>query len=88
MVTSSHLVVLREVQEKKGVAEIIVRRPLSAIVKITAKKRHPELITFKYGVSEGESLQISDMDRFLIPNAHKATKVVADQIIKLLKSKE
>lgn len=88
IVTESHLIVLREISEKKGVAEVIVRRPLSAIVKITAKKRHPELITFKYGVPEGDSLLISDMDRFLIPNANKATKIVSDQILKQLKTKE
>lgn len=88
LVTNSHLIVLREISEKKGMAEIIVRRPLSAIVKITAKKRHPELITFKYGVPDGDSLLISDMDRFLIPNAAKATKVVSDQILNQLKMKE
>lgn len=88
IVTESELVVLREVPEKRDSAEIIVKRPLSAIVKITARKRHPELITFKYGVPVGESLKISDMDRFLIPNADKATKVVSDQILKQLKAKE
>lgn len=88
IVTSSELVVLREISEKKGIAEVIVKRPLSAIVKITARKRHPELITFKYGVPDGDNLIISDMDRFLIPNAEKATKVVSEQILKQLKVKE
>lgn len=87
IVTETHLIVLREVSEKKGLAEVIVRRPLSAIVKITAKKRHPELITFKYGTPDGDSLIISDMDRFLIPNASKATEIVSDQILKHLKAK-
>lgn len=88
IVTDSELIVLREVPEPRGSAEVIVKRPLSAIVKITARKRHPELITFKYGVHDGEDLKISDMDRFLIPNADKATKVVSDQILKQLKVKE
>ncbi|KAL3266742.1 hypothetical protein HHI36_010903 [Cryptolaemus montrouzieri] len=88
IVTNSDLVVLREVPDQKGIAEVIVKRPLSAIVKITAKKRHPELITFKYGIPDGENLIISDMDRFLIPNADKATKVVSDQILKQLKNRE
>lgn len=89
MVTDSELIVLREVPDVKGGAEVIVKRPLSAIVKITARKRHPELITFKYGVpDEGENMRISDMDRFLIPNADKATKVVSDQILKQLRAKE
>ncbi|XP_060531577.1 TBC1 domain family member 23 isoform X2 [Cylas formicarius] len=88
IVTNTELIVLREVAGAKGVAEMIVKRPLSAIVKITARKRHPELITFKYGVPDGENLKISDMDRFLIPNADKATKVISDQILKQLKLKE
>lgn len=88
IVTDSELIVLREVPDVKGAAEIIVKRPLLAIVKITAKKRHPELITFKYGVPEGENLKILDMDRFLIPNAERATQVVSAQILKQIKAKE
>ncbi|XP_018329978.1 TBC1 domain family member 23 isoform X2 [Agrilus planipennis] len=82
------VMVNRELPDKKGMAEIIVRRPLSAIVKITAKKRHPDLITFKYGETVGDSLQISDMDRFLIPNATKATSIVSEQIVKQLNAKD
>ncbi|XP_017775645.1 PREDICTED: TBC1 domain family member 23 [Nicrophorus vespilloides] len=88
MVTDTHLVVLREIPDKKGTAEVIVKRPLTAIVKITAKKRHPDLITFKYGVHDGDSLMISDMDSFLIPEAHIATKVVTEQILKQVKTIE
>lgn len=88
IVTQTELIVLREVPAVKGSAEIIVKRPLSAIVKITARKRNPKLITFKYGVPDGENLKISDMDRFLIPNADKATKVVSDQILIQLKAKD
>ncbi|XP_077285439.1 TBC1 domain family member 23 [Arctopsyche grandis] len=82
VITSSHLVVMRDEEKRKGFAQIIVRRPLSSIVKITAKKRHPELITFKYGMPEGDTLVIKDMDRFLIPNAGEATKAVSNQIVK------
>lgn len=88
LVTSNELIVLREFPDVKGAAEVIVKRPLSSIVKITARKRHPDLITFKYGVPEGDNLNISDMDRFLIPKAEKATKLVSDQILKQLKAKE
>lgn len=88
LVTSQELIVLREFSGVKGAAEVIVKRPLSSIVKITARKRHPEFITFKYGVPEGENLKISDMDRFLIPNADKATKIVSEQILKQLKAKD
>lgn len=88
IVTDSHLVVLREVPGSKNLMQVTVRRPLSTIVKITAKKRHPDLITFKYGVPDGEHLIVSDMDRFLIPNAKKATKIISEQILNQLKNKD
>lgn len=83
IVTETHLVVLRDI-ERKGMAQILVRRPLQNIVKITAKKRHQNLITFKYGVPDGDEVIITDMDRFLIPNAKEATALVSRQILNLL----
>lgn len=85
ILTKTHLIVLRDL-DRKGTAEIIVRRPLSNIVKITAKKRHRDLITFKYGIPDGDELIITDMDRFLIPNASEATALVSKQIIKQLEN--
>ncbi|KAI8422208.1 hypothetical protein MSG28_006107 [Choristoneura fumiferana] len=87
IVTETHLIVLRDIPNKRGMYKVLSRRPLSTIVKITAKKRHPELITFKYGVPDGDNLLIKDMDRFLIPNASLATKVVSNQIVQQLDSK-
>lgn len=81
LVTPSHIIVLREL-DRKDKAQIIVRRPLQSIVKITAKKRHRDLITFKYGYPEEENLVIKDMDRFLIPNASEATELISKHIIK------
>lgn len=65
LVTPTHVYVLRDTQKKKDSAQIVVRRPLSNIAKITCKKKHPELITFKYGSQQGENLVISDMDRLV-----------------------
>lgn len=85
ILTKTHLLVLRDI-DKKGNAEVIVKRPLSNIVKITAKKRHRDLITFKYGIPDGDELIITDMDRFLIPNASEATALVSKQIVQQLES--
>ncbi|XP_036327709.1 TBC1 domain family member 23 [Rhagoletis pomonella] len=82
IITATHLIVLRELGH--GQAQIIVRRPLSSIVKITAKKRHRDLITFKYGFPNGDGLLITDMDRFLIPNASEATALVSKHIVQTL----
>lgn len=83
ILTKTHLIVVRDL-DNKGTAEVIVKRPLSNIVKITARKRHRDLITFKYGVPDGDELIITDMDRFLIPNASEATALVSKQIIQQL----
>jgi len=56
---------------------------LSTIVKITSKKRQPEIITFKYGTSNKDEVTVFDMDRFFIPTAGKVTNVVKTQIEKL-----
>jgi hypothetical protein len=84
IVTKTHLIVLRDLGQNDK-AQIIVRRLLSSIVKITAKKRHRDLITFKYGVN-GETLLITDMDRFLIPNASEATAIVLKHIVSQLEN--
>lgn len=87
LVTESHLIVLREIPGRKGAAHVKVKRPLSSIVKITSRKRHPDLITFKYGTTQyNDTLLISDMDRFLIPNASEATKLISQQILRQLKA--
>lgn len=84
ILTQTQLIVLRDLDKKKGTATIIVHRPLSNIVKITAKKRHRDLITFKYGIPGDDHMVITDMDRFLIPNASEATALVSKQIVSLL----
>lgn len=82
IITATHLIVLRELE--RGQAQVIVRRPLASIVKITARKRHRDLITFKYGFPDGDGLLITDMDCFLIPNASEATAIVSKHIVKML----
>ena len=88
LVTDTHLIVLREITERKGAAHVIVKRPLTSIVKITSRKRHSDLITFKYGTTQYNDTVISDMDKFLIPNAAEATKLITHQILKQLKTSD
>lgn len=78
-VTSTHLVVVREYSGKRG--KVIARRLLGSIVKISARKRHRDLITFKYGNAGDENVVITDMDRFVIPNASEATTVISNHIL-------
>jgi len=98
-VSDSHLIVLRDIPHEKGSAWVQARRPLSTILKITSKKRHPEFITFSYGAnnrdtgpssSSGASADdiVSAIDRFIIPQADDATKCIKQQIIKVLEALE
>lgn len=84
IVTRSHLYILRDIPKQNGMAHIQARRALGSIVKITSKKKYPELITFKYGTNEEDGIHVSDMDRFIISKAGEATKAIKYQIIKVL----
>lgn len=54
---------LREIVSRKGFAYIQSRQALNAVVKITSKKKHPELITFKYGNSTASGIEILAIER-------------------------
>ncbi|XP_063305027.1 TBC1 domain family member 23 isoform X1 [Pelobates fuscus] len=88
LVTATHMYCLREIQSRKGFAYIQSRQALSSVVKITSKKKHPELITFKYGNSSSSGVEILAVERYLIPNAGDATKAIKQQIIKVLDALE
>ncbi|KAG9486114.1 hypothetical protein GDO78_008930 [Eleutherodactylus coqui] len=88
LVTATHMYCLREIQSRKGFAYIQSRQALSSVVKITSKKKHPELITFKYGNSSASGVEILAVERYLIPNAGDATKAIKQQIIKVLDALE
>lgn len=84
LVTDTHLYILREIPKKKGMALIQSRRALGSIVKITSKKKLPDLITFSYGSNDESGVKITNRDRVLLPNAGETTKLVKQQIMKVL----
>ncbi|CAL8255407.1 unnamed protein product [Merluccius merluccius] len=89
LVTATHMFCLREIASRKGFAYIQSRQALNSVVKITSKKKHPELITFKFGNnSAAAGVEISAVERYLIPNAGDATKVIKQQIMKVLDALE
>ncbi|XP_071454537.1 TBC1 domain family member 23 isoform X1 [Hetaerina americana] len=85
LVSESHIFLLREIPSREGYAHVVVKRPLSAIVKITSRKKNPKVITFNYGTREGDELNVMDMDRIFIPEAAEATKLVTTLILESLK---
>ncbi|XP_055364328.1 TBC1 domain family member 23 isoform X2 [Betta splendens] len=88
LVTATHMYCLREIASRKGFAYIQSRQALNSVVKITSKKKHPELITFKFGSNNSTGVEISAVERYLIPNAGDATKVIKQQIMKVLDALE
>ncbi|ELW69969.1 TBC1 domain family member 23 [Tupaia chinensis] len=88
LVTATHMYCLREILSRKGLAYIQSRQALNSVVKITSKKKHPELITFKYGNSNPSGIEILAIERYLIPNAGDATKAIKQQIMKVLDALE
>uniref|UniRef100_A0AAY4EI78 TBC1 domain family member 23 n=1 Tax=Denticeps clupeoides TaxID=299321 RepID=A0AAY4EI78_9TELE len=88
LITATHMYCLREIASRKGFAYIQSRQALSSVVKITSKKKHPELITFKFGNSNTSGVEIVAVERYLIPNAGDATKAIKQQIMKVLDALE
>ncbi|XP_029905507.1 TBC1 domain family member 23 isoform X1 [Myripristis murdjan] len=88
LITATHMYCLREIASRKGFAYIQSRQALNSVVKITSKKKHPELITFKFGNNNSAGVEISAVERYLIPNAGDATKVIKQQIMKVLDALE
>ena len=82
----THLFILREIVDKNraGWAHIQSRPHLSSIIKITSKRKHPDLITFKYGTSNGDEFNVTGSQRFLIPNSKQAMKRIKERILKLI----
>jgi len=54
LVTATHLYILRKLPEHKTMANLVSRRLLQTITKITSKKNFPEIITFRYAKNPEE----------------------------------
>ncbi|XP_018584659.1 TBC1 domain family member 23-like isoform X1 [Scleropages formosus] len=88
LATATHMYCLREIASRKGFAYIQSRQALTSVVKITSKKKHPELITFKFSSNNTEGVEVQATERYLIPNAGEATKAIKQQIMKVLDALE
>ncbi|KAG7467202.1 hypothetical protein MATL_G00150800 [Megalops atlanticus] len=88
LITATHMYCLREIASRKGFAYIQSRQALNSVVKITSKKKHPELITFKFGSNNTAGVEVLAVERYLIPNAGDATKAIKQQIMKVLDALE
>ena len=80
VITNRQLHVLRELPDRAGWAQLYSQHALTSIVKITSKKKYPELITLRFGTTE----KILSSRRFLIPKAQNACKALKVAILKCL----
>lgn len=85
--TETHLYIIKELPNKKDHGTVSVQRPLEMIVQITSKRKHPEIITFKYGQSgqDNESVFIAK-DSIYLPNPFDVTRLIKQQVVKILDS--
>lgn len=84
LLMETHMYVLREINKRPGWAHIQHRHHLGSVVKITSKRKHPDLITFKYGTSDQDNIEVKSVERYLIPGAQKATKKIKERILKVI----
>jgi hypothetical protein len=94
LVSATQLYILRKLPEHKTMANLVSRRLLETITKITSKKNFPEIITFRYTTNQKEQEQEEkmkpktkipfDCDKVYIPDAGDATKNIKILIMKAL----
>ena len=82
VMTADTMIVLRELSDRAGWARVKHKNKLNSILKITAKKRHPDVITFKHGSGSGDEIEITNVVRFRIPNTQKVTSKIKSHILK------
>jgi len=82
VLTQECFLVLRELSDRAGWARVKHKHKLGSILKITAKKRNPDIITFKFGFGSGDEVVINHVIRFRIPNTQKVTSAIKTHIVK------
>lgn len=80
VLTADSLIVLRELSDRAGWGRVKHRHKLTSILRITAKKKHPDLITFRFGSGSGDDMVISHQLRFRVPNTHKFTSAIKSRL--------
>lgn len=80
LLTKDSIVVLRELSDRVGWAVVKHRHKIQSVLKITAKKKHPDIITFTFGHGSGQSAVPTHQIRFQMPNPQKATAAIKAHI--------
>ena len=87
LLTSKDMIILREAPDRAGWGRVKHRENLGSILKITAKKHHPDIVTFKFGHHDnGGTPVLTHQIRMRLPNTRKATEAIKDTVEKANKS--
>ncbi|KAK6766211.1 hypothetical protein RB195_025860 [Necator americanus] len=82
-ITRTHMHVLRDVDGKPGFVTTEARHALSSVLRVTSKKKVPELLTFKFGYEINGNSKITAVHKFLVPKAGECAKAVKTAIFAL-----
>ncbi|KHJ97112.1 hypothetical protein OESDEN_02914 [Oesophagostomum dentatum] len=82
-ITRTHMHILRDVDGKPGYVTTEARHALSSVLRVTSKKKVPELLTFKFGYEINGESKITSVHKFLVPKAGECAKAVKTAIFAL-----
>lgn len=82
-ITRTHIHVLRDVEGKPDYVTTETRHALSSILRVTSKKKVPELLTFNFGYEISGGSKVTAVYRFLVPKAGECAKAVKTAIFAL-----
>ncbi|WKY15899.1 hypothetical protein Q1695_000964 [Nippostrongylus brasiliensis] len=82
-ITRTQLHVLRDVESKPGYVTTEARHALSSILRVTSKKKVPELLTFRFGYEINGVSRVTAVHKFLVPKAGECAKAVKTAIFAL-----
>ncbi|KAJ1364617.1 hypothetical protein KIN20_024741 [Parelaphostrongylus tenuis] len=82
-ITRTHMHVLRDVPGKPGYVTTEARHALPSVLRVTSRRKVPELLTFKFGYEICGVPKITAVHRFLVPKAGECAKSVKMAIFAL-----
>ncbi|XP_065183154.1 TBC1 domain family member 23-like [Sycon ciliatum] len=77
VLTADTLFGLRDLTSRPGWSEVHHQLPLSNLVKITSKKKHPDLLTFHLGTVDRVHMSV----KYFVPQAKEACKALKSAIL-------
>ncbi|XP_034936635.1 TBC1 domain family member 23-like [Chelonus insularis] len=85
VITKDHLIALRKMRNREDAAEISVRRPLTSIISIKAKKKNKNVIVIKYDeASKADDFVVNNASEFLFSDSAKAMRFFSGEYFRTL----